>query len=101
VTSAGIGAPADRSQPVRAVLQARSGHIPPGSRSALVDAVIDSPEVQDRDRLVASVPLGDAESLLRLQDRCDDVTSRAAGSTAIVEADLPPCDPTERPPKRS
>ncbi len=88
VASAEIHAPADTEQPVHAVLHAVSGHIPAGSRSELVDAMLDLPEVKDKDRLTATVPLGDAESLQRLQHRCADVTSRAAGSSALIDAEL-------------
>ncbi len=84
---------ADKGQPVHPVLHAVSGHIPPGSRSVLVDAVLDLPEVQGKDRLIATVPLGDAESLHRLQHRCEDVTSRAAASSALIDAELPHDDP--------
>src|SRR5664279_3659136 len=88
VAFAEIDLPADHDEPARAALHAESGHLPPGSRSDLVDAVLDLPEIQDREHLAATVPLGDSESLHRLQDRCDDVTTRAAGATALVEVDL-------------
>jgi hypothetical protein len=71
-------------------LRAASGHIAPGSRAKLVDAVLDLPEVQESVRLEASVGLGDAESLERLRERTDDIETRAAGSTALVDANLPP-----------
>ena len=74
----------------RASLRAESGHIAPGRRASLVDAVLDLPEVQESARLKAAFPLGDSESLQRLQDRCGDVTTRPAGSSAILEADMPP-----------
>jgi hypothetical protein len=35
------------------------------------------------------VPLGDAESLERLRERTEDAVTRPAGSTALVDADLP------------
>jgi hypothetical protein len=89
VTSAEIHTPADTGERVRAALRAEAGHIRPGSRADLVDAVLDLPEVQDIGRLVVTVPLGDAESLQRLQHRCEDMTTRAAGSSALVQADLP------------
>ena len=47
----------------QASLRAASGHIAPGSRASLVDAVMDLPEVQQSARLKAAVPLGDTESL--------------------------------------
>jgi hypothetical protein len=74
----------------RATLRAASGHIAPGSRASLVDAVMDMPEVQESSRLEAAIPLGDSESLERLRQRSDDVTARPAGSTALVDAKVPP-----------
>ena len=70
-------------------LRAESGHITPGRRASLVDAVLDRPEVRESARLEAAFPLGDAESLHRLEQRCEHVRTRPAGSSAIVEADLP------------
>lgn len=52
---------------VRTSLHAASGHVSPGSRARLVDAVMDLPEVQASERLEATVPLGDGESLERLR----------------------------------
>jgi len=74
----------------RASLRAESGHITPGSRARLVDAVLDLPEVQDCARLEAAFPLGDSESLHRLEQRCADVSTHPAGASALVEATLPP-----------
>ena len=80
---------------VRTSLLPSSGHGPPGSRASLVDAVMDQPEVQAGSRLEATVPLGDAESLQRLRERTKDTVTRPAGSTALVDADLPPVSRTE------
>jgi hypothetical protein len=93
VAFADVHTPAHRSGPTRAELHAQAGHLPPGSRASLVDAVLELPEVEQSDHLQVTVPLGDSESLHRLQDRCDDVTTKAAGSTALVEADPPPGPP--------
>src|SRR5205823_10228470 len=73
---------------VRTSLHPSSGHIPPGSRSRLVDSVMDLPEVQASARLEATVPLGDAEALERLRERTRDAVTRAAGSTVLVDADI-------------
>jgi hypothetical protein len=73
----------------RASLHAASGHVPPGRRADLVDAVVDLPEVQASSRLEATIPLGDSESLDRLRERTEETTSRAAGSTALVDASRP------------
>jgi hypothetical protein len=74
----------------QASLHAASGQIAPGSRADLVDAVMDLPEVQASKHLQATVPLGDGESLERLRDRTDDTTTRPAGSTALLDANIPP-----------
>jgi hypothetical protein len=73
----------------RASLHAASGHVAPGHRADLVDAVVDLPEVQASSRLEATIPLGDGETLDRLRERTEEATSRPAGSTALVDADLP------------
>jgi hypothetical protein len=73
----------------QASLHAAPGHIAPGSRASLVDAVLDLPEVQASARLEATVPLGDGESLERLRERTGDTATRPAGSTALVDAEIP------------
>ena len=73
----------------QASLHAAAGHIAPGSRASLVDAVLDLPGVQASARLEATVPLGDGESLDRLRERTDDTAIRPAGSTALVDAKIP------------
>jgi hypothetical protein len=50
---------------------------------------MDLPEVQASDRLEASLPLGDGESLERLRERTEDSVTRPAGSTALLEANIP------------
>ena len=72
----------------RASLRATAGHLTPGIRASLVDAVLDLPEVQDSARLEAALPLGDSETLYRLRQRCHDVRTHPAGTTALVEATL-------------
>jgi uncharacterized phage protein gp47/JayE len=79
----------------RTSLHAASGHIPPGTRASLVDAVMDLPEVQASTRLEATVPLGDGEALERLRQRTEDAVTRPAGSTALLDASLPPDRPPE------
>ena len=73
----------------RVSLHAEPGHITPGRRASLVDAVLDLPEVQDSARVEAAFRLGDCESLHRLQERCEDVSTRPAGWSALVDANLP------------
>ena len=84
----------------RASLSAASGHIAPGIRTNLVDAVMDLPEVQESTHLEAALPLGDSEILGRLRERSENVTTRAAGWSALLDADIPVRDapgPEENP----
>ncbi|MFY9926388.1 MAG: hypothetical protein WAK82_00145 [Streptosporangiaceae bacterium] len=78
---------------VRTSLYPPSGHVAPGSRASLVDAVMDTPEVQASRRLEATVPLGDGESLERLRQRTREAATRPAGSTALFDADIPRAEP--------
>jgi hypothetical protein len=87
----------DEHDTVRASLHAAAGHIAPGRRASLVDAVMDLPEVQESARLEASVPLGDGESLERLRERTDDASTHPAGSTALLDANIPPARPASEP----
>ena len=93
VAAAEVTALGDAEGTIRASLLPSSGPAPPGSRAGLVDAVMDLPEVQASSRLEATVPLGDADSLQRLRERTEDALTRPAGSTALVDADIPPGGP--------
>jgi hypothetical protein len=73
----------------RVSLHPPSGHVDPASRASLVDAVVDTPEVRDSRRLEATVPLGDSVALDRIRERTEEASTRAAGSTALVDATLP------------
>ena len=73
----------------RVSLHAEPGHISPGRRASLVDAVLDLPEVQESARVEAAFRLGDGESLRRLQECCEDVSTRPAGWSALLDANLP------------
>jgi hypothetical protein len=88
VASAAVTTPTEPHGTTRATFRAESGHLPPGSRSELVDAVLDLQEVRDSDRLEASVPIGDAETIARLNQRTTGMNSHAAGATALVDADI-------------
>jgi hypothetical protein len=74
---------------VRASLHAPAGHIAPGRRASLVDAVMDLPEVRASARMEATVPRGDGESLKRLRERTEDAVTRPAGSTTLLDANIP------------
>jgi hypothetical protein len=92
VAAAQVAAPQQTDGTARASLHAAPGHVAPGTRAMLVDAVMDLPEVRASGRLQATVPLGDTESLWRLRERTEGANTRPAGSTALVDADIPPGD---------
>ena len=71
-------------------MYAKSEHVQPGYRATLVDEVMDLPEVKTSDRVEATVPLGDVESVERLRQRTDNAVLRAAGGTTLLDANLPP-----------
>ena len=71
-------------------MYAKSEHVRPGDRAALVDEVMGLPEVKASDRVEATVPYGDAESVERLRERTDDAVLRAAGGTTLLDANVPP-----------
>ena len=75
---------------VRTSMYAKSERVRPGDRAALVDEVMGLPEVKASDRVEATVPYGDAESVERLRERTDDAVLRAAGGTTLLDANLPP-----------
>jgi hypothetical protein len=77
---------------VRTSMYAKDEHVRPGDRAALVDEVMGLPEVKASNRVEATVPSGDAESVERLRERTDDATLRAAGSTTLLDANVPPDD---------
>jgi hypothetical protein len=74
---------------VRASMYAKSEHVRRGDRTSLVDAVMDSAEVKASDRMEATVPYGDIESIERLRERTDDTELRAAGASTLVDANVP------------
>jgi hypothetical protein len=78
--------PADRPGVVHSDLHVESGQLPGGTRTRLVDAVLEHPQVDEAERLLATMPLGDTEMLDRVRERCNDVAAHAAGATKIVEA---------------
>jgi uncharacterized phage protein gp47/JayE len=90
IAAADVTTAAGAEGTARASLHATPGHVHPGIRASLVDAVMDTPEVQTSTRLEATVPLGDSESLERLRQRTEDAVTRPAGSTALFDANIPP-----------
>jgi hypothetical protein len=80
--------PTDQPGVVHSDLHVESGPLPGGTRTRLVDAVLDLPAVDEAQHLVATMPLGDTEMLARVRERCDEVEARPAGATKIVEVQL-------------
>jgi hypothetical protein len=71
---------------LHASLSVDAGQLPPGTRTRLVNAVLDLPEVTPGAHLTATVPAGDGEMLDQVRERCSDVQTRRAGASLIVNA---------------
>ena len=95
VAAADVTTPPEAEGTAQASLRAAPGHIPPGRRATLVDAVMDLPAVQESSRLEAALPLGDSETLGRLRERSENSTTRPAGVSALLDADIPPGTPDQ------
>jgi hypothetical protein len=80
--------PTDRPGVVHTDLHVESGQLPPATRTRIVDAVLEHPDVHDAERLLATMPLGDTEMLDRVRERSHVVETRATGATVIVESEL-------------
>ena len=74
---------------VQAELRVEAGHLPTGTRTDLVDAVLDSGTAEPGTPLHLTLPAGDAEMLQRLGERCSGITARAAGATCQVDTHTP------------
>jgi hypothetical protein len=93
VAGAEVTTSAESPGTARASLHAAGGHVAPGRRASLVDAVMDLPQVRESERLEAAAPRGDSESLERLRERTEDSTTRAAGSTTLLDGRIPGAGP--------
>jgi hypothetical protein len=80
--------PTDEPSVMHSDMHLESGHLPVGTQSRLVDAVLAHPDVDHAERLLATMPIGDTEMLARVRERCAEVEARAAGATKLVEARL-------------
>jgi len=89
VAAADVTIPAETEGTAQASLHSSPGHVTPGRRASLVDAVMDLPDVKKSSRLEAALPLGDSETLGRLRERSENATTRPAGSSVLVDADIP------------
>jgi len=74
---------------LHADLHLEAGHRRPGTGADLVDTVLAEADAAPGTPLQATLPAGDAESLIRLRERCDSVQTRPAGATVIAEGSLP------------
>jgi hypothetical protein len=73
---------------VHADLHVEAGHLPVGTRTRLVDAVLDSTAAEPGTHLQLTLPAGDGEILDRLRERCDDLQIRSAGASCLATATL-------------
>ena len=74
---------------VNATLHVEPGHLPPGTRARLVDAMLEQTEAQPGTPLEVAFPAGDAEILDRMRQHCGEVETRAAGSTVLLHGSVP------------
>jgi hypothetical protein len=75
---------------IAAQLRVESGHLPPGTRTQLVDAILELPHARPGTALELTVPAGDAEMLQRVRERCTSVHTRAAGASCRLNATVGP-----------
>jgi hypothetical protein len=74
---------------VDAQLRVEAGHMPPGARSQLVDAVLDLPDVPPGTRLEITLPTGEGELLEQIRNRCHDINTRVAGASCRLQTNFP------------
>ncbi|MCO7220616.1 hypothetical protein [Klenkia sp. PcliD-1-E] len=72
-----------------AALHVEPGHLPPGTRTRLVDAVVGTPAVAGAERLTTASPAGDVEVAQRVRERLDDVEARSVGATTFHDGTVP------------
>lgn len=75
---------ADKHQILNAQLHVEAGHLPVGTRTRLVDAVLDHAAVRRAARFTVTLPAGDSEILDRLRQRCHQVETRTAGASCLA-----------------
>lgn len=69
---------------VHADLHLEAGHLPVGTRTRLVDAVLDRTAAAPGTTLDVTLPAGDAEILDRLRQRCENLRTRPAGASCLA-----------------
>ena len=88
VAEASISTRPEAEVPANVALTAQRDAVPAGARGELVDQVLDHPDVQGSDNVHVVLPLGDSESIGRLQARTTNFSARAAGASSVVEAEV-------------
>ena len=83
---------------IHADLHVEAGHLPVGTRTRLVDAVLDLTAAEPETHLRVTLPAGDDEIVNRLRERCDDLQTRSAGASCLATGTL---RPEAGPPMRS
>ena len=78
----------DHHPSVHADLHLEAGHLPVGTRTRLVDAVLDLATAEPGTQLEVTLPAGDSEILDRLRERCDDLQTRPAGASCLATGTL-------------
>lgn len=78
----------DRGAVIDIRFHARGGHVRPGLRTGVVEAVFELPQVRRGHRLLATVPVGDVELMDQLRAHCTTMQVRCAGATCLVDAEL-------------
>ena len=73
---------------VHADLHCEAGHLPVGTRTRLVDAVLEATAAEPGIQLLVTLPAGDGEILDRLRQRCDNLQTRAAGASCLATGTL-------------
>ena len=73
---------------IHADLHVEAGHLPAGTRTRLVDAVLDLTAAEPGTHLQVTLPAGDGEILDRLRERCDNLQTRSAGASCLATGTL-------------
>jgi hypothetical protein len=81
--------PTQDGNDVRIRLQVAGGHQPPWARRLLLHDALDRAASAHACHVMLTAPLGDPEILALIRERCTGVTTRSAGATCLIEADLP------------
>ena len=80
--------PTQDGNDVRIRLQVAGGHQPAWARRLLLHDVLDRAASAHACHVTLTAPLGDPEILALIRERCTGVTTRSAGATCLIEADL-------------